>query len=120
MKYINQVDYVLGTRPQRKHECNTKPSMFIPNQAMTVREMLERFVRGQSVMGKQVYYDGVEDFEPDVTLDPAFDLSDATMITNQIRSNRQTMKELEKVAQKASEASVQAKPEEGGEKSVQA
>lgn len=61
-------------------------SLTVPDQSLTVREIVTRFVNGQPVTGSHsVYYDNVDDFDViDPTLDPSFDLADATAIANQL------------------------------------
>lgn len=64
-------------------ESNNEPSMTIPDQSLTIPQILERYVSGIDLpYGSQTYYEseGYDDdnFETDPLLDPALDLSDVT------------------------------------------
>lgn len=79
------------------------PSVTVPDQSLTVREIFERFTRGQGVQGaKSVYYDETE--EVDETLAPDFDLSDVTRISQEIADNQRNIR-----AQAKAEADAKAK-----------
>lgn len=56
----------------------TQPSLTIPDQSMTIRQILDRSIAGSvSYETHPVYYDNVDDFDAvDVTLSPDFDFSD--------------------------------------------
>lgn len=81
MKYMTQFS---GDYAGEPGEENTLPSMTVPNQCYSIRELLERFVSG-TVDPRTLYRDGsYEDDEPsfedyDDTFDPAFDLADYTI-----------------------------------------
>lgn len=75
-------------KPVKGEEVKGK-SLTVPHQAMTVKEIMQRFASGLPLndLGKQVHYDSQEDVEQervDPTLDPNFDLSDYTAIMNDI------------------------------------
>jgi len=56
-------------------------SKTVPNQSLTVNDILTRFSRGQPIQGeRQIYYD--EQVDP--TKSPDFDLSDVTNIENEL------------------------------------
>lgn len=59
---------------------NDLPSMTVPDQSMSIKDMIARFASGQSLnVGREVYYEENPDFENvDITLDPNFDLADVT------------------------------------------
>lgn len=62
----------------------------IPDQSMSMREILNRFVKGLPLdsVARQVYYDGEDDFDKDdPTLRPDFDLADASQIKRDIEQN---------------------------------
>lgn len=65
----NSLNYQFPT----KGEVNTAPSSTIPDQTMTMREILERYARGLPIeAGKVPIYEGDEDYIPDPrTLDLA-------------------------------------------------
>lgn len=64
-------------------ESNNEPSMTIPDQSLTIPQILERYVSGIDLpYGSQTYYESddydSDNFETDPLLDPALDLSDVT------------------------------------------
>ena len=54
----------------------------IEGQSLPVRDILIKFRSGtlDSNIGKQVFYDNLQDFITDPTVSPDFDLADATML----------------------------------------
>ena len=54
----------------------------VEGQSLPVRDILIKFRNGtlDSNIGKQVFYDNLQDFITDPTLSPDFDLADATML----------------------------------------
>ena len=54
----------------------------IEGQSIPIRDILIKFRNGtlDTNIGKQVFYDNLEDFITDPTLSPDFDLADATML----------------------------------------
>jgi len=80
----------------KKYEKNQKPSMTVPDQALSVREILSRFARGIPVDQHTTIYEDVEspdDFLPDPrTMDLAERQQYAEMVQeelNHIRSQAQ-------------------------------
>jgi hypothetical protein len=80
----------------KNYERNTKPSMTIPDQALSVKDILNRFARGIPVEERTPIYEDVEspdDFLPDPrTLDLAERQQYAEMVQeelNHIRSQAQ-------------------------------
>lgn len=72
----NNYDYTLSPG-----EINYEPSKTVPNESLSIREILQHYVRGVPlpVPGRNPYYSNTEDPEDfDETMDPAFDLADAT------------------------------------------
>lgn len=64
-------------------ESNNEPSMTIPDQSLTIPQILERYVSGIDLpYGSQTYYESddydSDNFETDPLLDPALDLADVT------------------------------------------
>ncbi len=55
-----------------------------PGQDTSIRELLMRFAAGEPIQGKSVYYDGDEPVY-DETLNPDFDLSDATRLQEEVK-----------------------------------
>lgn len=51
----------------KTYEKNTQPGLTVPDQAMTIREIMERYSRGLPLEGERVpVYDGEDEFEPDL------------------------------------------------------
>lgn len=96
MKFINQYQYKENLKEinNRFEVLDTETVLTVPDQSLTIRQIVERFASGQTVDGqRQVYHDGVEDFDfEDETLRPDFDLSDVTRIENEIKINEATRK----------------------------
>ena len=65
----------------------------VPDQALSVRELINNFTVGQPIDGgKPVYYDEGEDFEDDPTMRPDFDLVDAEELAEDIKAAREKAK----------------------------
>lgn len=81
-------------------EINTRPSQTIPDQAMSVREMLDRHTRGLPMEGVKVpIYDGENDIFNGV--DPRkLDLTELQDLRDQVVDRIKEAKRLEKQAQK--------------------
>lgn len=61
-----------------KGEISLLPSKTVPNEALSIAEILQRFTQGYEAPRKQSYYSNTEDFEDiDPTRSPDFDLADA-------------------------------------------
>ena len=91
MKFRNQFEYQTGqVARERFHWCDPKKDMTVPDQSISIKDMIERFVRGEAVNGgRPHYYDEMESFENvDPTLDPDFGLSDYAIITNEIQDRK--------------------------------
>jgi len=59
MRWITPFNY---NPAKHSGEINTQPSMTIPDQTMTIQEILTRYAKGLPIGGsKTPYYDGVED-----------------------------------------------------------
>lgn len=97
----------------REHEKNTKPSMTIPDQTLSIREIVKRFANGLPVNGERVpMYEEHESentgYMPDpTTMDLAEREEYVNAIDEQIReinkANRQKQKEAYDFAQKQNE-----------------
>ena len=104
---INQLNYSeLVMEKDRFEKLDTKTLVTVPDQSMTIREIMDRFVVGQEMsIGKYIYYDGSENFDDiDETLDPAFDLADHTAISQEIASNKAKRKAKANGDKRSSEA----------------
>lgn len=85
--YTTQLTYLQKVKTQNRKETPVGVSLTVPDQSMTIQEILRRFATGQTIgVGKQIYYDDLDDFDQiDPTLDPNFDLSDVSLIRNEIK-----------------------------------
>lgn len=48
---------------EKQYEQNDEPSLTIPDQTLTIKEILQRYASGQSLEGKTPYYDESESEE---------------------------------------------------------
>jgi len=69
---------------------NTLPSQCVPGMAMTISEIMRKFASGVAPQISQpTFYDGLENFDAvDATLDPSFDLADATLLSSEIEARK--------------------------------
>lgn len=70
-------------------EINLKPSVTVPDQSLTIQQILELFTRGidpPSIMKNGVGYDNPDWDDLDVTQNPAFDIIDAKKGLDEIRA----------------------------------
>lgn len=95
-------------------EWNEEPSITIPDESFTVKEILERFTTGMPLsLSKQPIYDSEASFDDiDETRDPAFDLADATLARDLMNAEFTTKKEAAKAAKAAKEADEKRNAEE--------
>lgn len=97
---MTKTEYVKLTREQKIdlgfYEVNNEVSLTVPEQSMSLKEIIERYVKGQQLdVGKNVYYDDPDDFDSVMDIPPDFDLSDAELIFNEIAENQRVRKESE-------------------------
>jgi hypothetical protein len=60
---------------EKQYETNNEPSLTIPDQTLSIKQILERYASGQSLEGKTAYYD--EEETEEYTPDPRYmDLAD--------------------------------------------
>lgn len=88
-------------------EVNNEPSLTIPNQSLTVRDILERFTRGMMIpdSAQPHYFDGEEDFDAvDPRLEKDFDLSDVSRLMADNQEFIQASVDAQKTAQSAQKA----------------
>ncbi|MEM2004287.1 MAG: hypothetical protein QXZ28_04955 [Candidatus Methanomethylicaceae archaeon] len=78
--------HFVGKTTDPERWTGTAKTLVVPNQSMSIREIVTRYASGQTVVGsREHYYDGSEDFDAfDPTLDPNFDLADYTEMQNEI------------------------------------
>jgi len=74
-----------------KYAVNDLPSEVVPGQCLSVMEIMQKFASGVSPQISQpVYYDGLDNFDLiDPTLEPSFDLADATLASSEIEARRE-------------------------------
>lgn len=100
------------------HEVNTKPSETIPDQTMSIREIMERYARGLPISGAKVpVYHGEDEFIPNPK---TIDLADmeamkkaAAQEINDLRDNLQKNANLEKEKREKQKQKTPA-PQKGG------
>lgn len=95
-------------------ESNNEPSMTIPDQSLTIPQILERYVSGIELpYGPEDIYDDddPDSFETDPLLDPAFDLVDVTeaqetarLLKERLESERKEAAEVSQKNEKASQS----------------
>jgi len=74
----------------RQYAVNDLPSECVPGMALTISEIMQKFASGVAPQISQpIYYDGLENFDlTDPTLEPSFDLADATLASSEIEARR--------------------------------
>lgn len=88
MKCLNQFQVMAKYPKGRPTIKDFGESLTVPDQAMTIKEILRRSALGQSTSVHSVYYDPEGTEEPDETLRPDFDLSDVSRIQDEIKENK--------------------------------
>lgn len=78
-------------RNERDHEVNTMPSLTIPDQSLTVTQLIARHTRGQSLMGKLPVFES----EDDVQLPPDWERMDISEKHEWIDEQAETVKDLQ-------------------------
>jgi len=93
---------------EKQYETNNEPSLTIPDQTLSIKQILERYASGQSLEGKTPYYDESEseDYYPD----PRYmDLAEREELSQDFREEIQHIKtkaekRKEKVSDETSES----------------
>jgi hypothetical protein len=99
MKVRTQIEAITNPALEGRFEnLDYETDLTVPDQTLTIREILNRFTLGQPVEGgKSIDYDGTDDFDAtDPTLDPDFDISDAERIIKDIKRNQAERNDQEK------------------------
>lgn len=66
-----------------------QPSLTVPDQALTIRQIFDLFRAGKAISDQQpIYYSGGDFDDFDETKAPDFDLSDVSRIDMEIKTNR--------------------------------
>lgn len=76
---------------EKQYEQNNEPSLTIPDQTLSIKQILERYASGQSLEGKTPYYDesDSEEYYPD----PRYmDLAEREEISQNFREEIQHIK----------------------------
>lgn len=95
--------------PTTKEERNYSPSMTIPDQSLSVKEILDRFARGLPLEGQRVpIYDGEENDMPDIT---HMDLADQQTIKENYQAELEELNQNQIKKQKAAASKKPAKTE---------
>lgn len=94
--FLNQNTYnhLIHGRP----EVNNDPTMTVPDQSLTIPEIIERFTRGLTLDDLvRPYEEEEQDFgDVDVTKDPAFDLNDYKRLNAEIKQRQQIKQQQQK------------------------
>lgn len=92
---MNQITYIKNRhlRNDRFEKKSHEPSMTVPMQSIPMTEIMQRFLRGQSLpIGMNTHFDGEDgevDFDNvDPTQDPSFDLADYTQLNEEIKEKQ--------------------------------
>lgn len=114
LKKMKKIQYFPRLNEVRNDRCEKtilEPDMTVPNQTMSLRQIVDRFRAGQQIpIGKNIYYDGnptFDDFNP--IEDREFDLVDYSEKLEEIKQRRKT----EQNAKQKADAS---QPDQQGEK----
>lgn len=108
---ITQFTYLQNVSDRYSCERSKLPSLTVPNQSLTIREILSR--SGVLSVSKSIYHDGLDDFDAcDPTLRPDFDLSDVTEISREISNKRkQRVEAASELAERSEAVEQKAKPD---------
>jgi len=93
---------------EKQYEQNDEPSLTIPDQTLSIKQILERYASGQSLEGKTPYYDESESEE--YYPDPRYmDLAEREELSQDFREEIQhiktkSKKQQEKVSDETSES----------------
>lgn len=87
---------------EKHYEKNNEPSLTIPDQTLSIKQILERYASGQSLEGKTPYYDESESEE--YYPEPRYmDLAEREEYANQFKEELQKIKESSKRKQRNGE-----------------
>ena len=102
MKPLNYYEAIGRVTPG---ESVSEDTITVPNQALSIRDLVTRFSRGQEVEGARPhYFDNSEDLDnTDPTLRPDFDLSDATKLRSELQFSINERKKQAEAKRKAAE-----------------
>jgi len=110
---INPLDF----DPGYFGEFNNSPSLTVPDQTLSIREILDRYARGLPTEGMSngLYDDNLNEDDPDYLPDPRrLDLAEREQYKQMITSELQELKnKLNELAKKANEVSTTAPPSTG-------
>lgn len=98
-------------------EINKEPSLTVPNQSLSVRDILQRYTMGAMIpeVSHSVYYDGEEDFDAvDPRLDRDFDLSDISRLMADNQEYIESTLDAQKTAQSAQKAETEGEAQRSG------
>lgn len=113
--YRNSFSY--NYKNEREEE-NYDDSLTIPDQAMSIRQILADYTIGRdnNVLARNPQYSNTDDFDNiDPTSDPSFDLADMTELQEQIELNRIRANEARAKGQKPTVTDTEKAPERSGE-----
>ena len=105
MQFITPYNYYTNTADEVLFEYNNEASMTIPDQSLTIEQILMKFAHGENInLGSSYYYETDEanaSFEDlDITRSDGFDLAEASMQQAHIERNKQRVSEEEEERQR--------------------
>jgi len=104
MKILNSIEATELQGDFPAEDLDYLTDMTVPNQSLTVQEIMERFTRGQSLpdITRRVSFDGSDDFDSiDRTQEPDYDLSDATIDLAELKADIDAKRQAKKRAKDA-------------------
>nr|QJB19970.1 MAG: hypothetical protein [Microvirus sp.] len=118
INYVNAHNYV---HKKSHFETVDKVSMTVPDQAMTIKQILEKYTNGINPnVSRQVgYHDGEPTFDDiDPTRDPEFDLADITIHKDELEKkiSLQEQRESEKIKKKKESEKIEDSKKQNPEK----
>jgi hypothetical protein len=100
---------------KRQYEKFTKPSLTVPDQVLSIREIIVRYTRGETLEGHmEGFWEADDDADPDSPHYPTteeighMDLVDQAMVLDEIKEDIATHNKRQAEARKATEARVKA------------
>ena len=116
MQFITPFNYYEQTSDEVLYEFNDEPSLTVPDQSLTIEQILIKFAHGESLnLGSSYYYetdDANASFSDlDASRSEGFDLADASMLQASLERNKQRAREEEEERQR--QAKQGAKSEKG-------
>lgn len=116
MQFITPFNYYEQTSDEVLYEFNDEPSMTVPDQSLTIEQILIKFAHGEPLnLGSSYYYETDDvnaSFDDlDVTRSDGFDLADASMQQASLERNKQRASEEEEERQRQAQQGAKSEKE---------